>query len=302
MRILSIGGSGFVSGTLARVALEAGHELWTVTRGVKPLPVGVKSLIADRSDNETFAEIIRATNQEWDLVVDCIGYTVDDARQDIALFRDLTKQFVFISTDFVFDPSHRIFPQPEQSDHYAVSGYGGNKRLCELEFENSDLGNMHYTVFRPCHIYGPGSELGCLPQHARDRDLIQKLRKREPLDLAGGGYFLQQPIFAEDLANLILSVVGNEKSYNKIFQSAGPEIIESRTYYKIIADILEVDLTVNEVPVQDVLTANPDLAFFLTHRIYDLQSLKQADLRVPSTSMRDGLYKHTIAILEERYS
>lgn len=45
MKILTLGGSGFVSGTLARLALAQGHQVWTVTRGQRPLPAGVKGLI-----------------------------------------------------------------------------------------------------------------------------------------------------------------------------------------------------------------------------------------------------------------
>lgn len=37
-KILVIGGSGFVSGTLARTARDQGHEIWIVTRGQKPHP------------------------------------------------------------------------------------------------------------------------------------------------------------------------------------------------------------------------------------------------------------------------
>ena len=89
MKILLIGGSGFVSGTLATVALAAGHTVAAVTRGQRPLGAGVTSLIADRRDRAAFAEAITAQRQSWDLVVDCIGYEVADAEQDVALFREL---------------------------------------------------------------------------------------------------------------------------------------------------------------------------------------------------------------------
>ena len=53
MKILIIGGSGHVSGAVARTALAGGHTVWTVTRGNRPLPEGVTSLIADRPPSDS---------------------------------------------------------------------------------------------------------------------------------------------------------------------------------------------------------------------------------------------------------
>jgi hypothetical protein len=81
---------------------------------------------------------------------------------------------------------------------------------------------MQWTVLRPCHIYGPGSLLGCLPLHGRDADLLDKMKAGHSLQLVGGGHFLQQPIFAADLAELTLSCYGQASSYGQIFCGAFP--------------------------------------------------------------------------------
>ena len=297
-KILIIGGSGHVSGTLARMAVAEGHEVWTVTRGERPVPDGVIALTADRHDVAQFAEAIKSADARWDLVVDCIGYDPQDVRQDISVFRDLAKQFVFVSTDFVFNPFHRTFPQGETSDYYQTEGYGGKKRQCELELIDGDTGDMEWTILRPCHIYGPGSELGCLPMHSRDTELIDKIRAGVKLELVGGGYFLQQPILARDLAKTILSVTGNKKSFKRIFQTAGPDIVESREYYRIIAEILGVGLEIEELPVYKYLAENPGpMASFICHRIYDLNSLRDCGLSVPSTPIEVGLKEHVESLL-----
>ena len=54
MNIFLIGASGFVSGTLARMAVEAGHAVTAVSRGNRPVPNGVKSVTVDRHDQEAF--------------------------------------------------------------------------------------------------------------------------------------------------------------------------------------------------------------------------------------------------------
>lgn len=299
MNILIIGGSGFVSGTLCRTALEAGHEVSIVTRGQKPLPAGAKAIVVDRHDKEKFSTAIESARQKWDLVVDCIGYEVADAKQDIAVFRDKARHFVFVSTDFVFDPAHRDFPQNENNTHYLPDGYGGNKRLCELEFEATGNSEMAWTIVRPCHIYGPGSQLGCLPLHGRDPQLIDKLRSKQSLQLVGGGHFLQQPITATDLSRVILSCAGNVRANGEIYLTAGPDIIESRRYYQIIAEALNVNLQIEEVPVAAYLSEHPEAASFLCHRIYDLKKLREHGLHVPATPIIQGLREHTQSLLTQ---
>ncbi len=305
MRYLIIGGSGHLSGAVARAALAQGHEVWTVTRGQRPLPEGVTGLTVDRHDADAFQAAISGADTVWDLVVDCICYEPADMAQDLSLFPEKAKQFVFVSTDFVFDSACRKFPQPEDGATLAAEGpsassYGQKKRICELQLMNADAADMKWTIVRPCHIYGPTSELGCLPLHARDSDLITRLRAGEPLRLVGGGHFLQQPILARDLGDLIVSVAGNERAFNQIFNTAGPDIIESWRYYQIIADVLGVGLTVEEVPVKRSLAEQPQIAPFLCHRIYDLAKLRASGLRVPATGIEQGLREHVDALLAAR--
>lgn len=300
MKLLIIGGSGFVSGTLARIALEQGHLVTTVTRGQRKVPEGVQSIIVDRKEREAFAEAIESHGGEWDLVADCIGFAPEDARQDIECLKNRARHLVFISTDFVFDPSDRVYPQPEDGAYRADNSYGHKKRLCELEILNADTGNMDWTILRPCHIYGPGSLLGCLPTHGRDPDLLQKMKAGQPLALVGGGHFLQQPIFAPDLAALILSCAGNKSCQGGIFNAAGPDIIESKKYYEIIADVLGVRTSFVEIPVDEHLKVSPSQDAFLCHRIYDLTRLKEAGLKAPSTSIQDGLRLHAESLLNPK--
>jgi nucleoside-diphosphate-sugar epimerase len=299
-RILIVGGSGFVSGTLARSALARGHEVWTVTRGLRPPLPGAHPLCADRKDPAAFQAAVESAGVRWDLAVDCIGYEVEDAKQDLAVIAPRTRHLVFVSTDFVFDPDQRRFPQP--FDHPATLSddtYGGKKRLCELALLAGIPGSTLLTVFRPCHVYGPGSNLGCLPDALRDPELLPKIRAGQTLRLAGGGRFLQQPIFAPDLADLILSASGRAEADRRIYCAAGPEIVESVGYYRILAGELGTDLRVEELPLDRAGAEHPDWRPFLCHRIYDLSPLRADGLAVPATPLRDG-FREQIRWLESR--
>ncbi len=297
MDVLVIGGSGFLSGTLARTALAAGHRVWAVTRGQRALPQGVRAIVADRKDPTVFRAAIESAGATWDLVVDSIGFAAADAEQDLECFAGRARQLAFVSTDFAISPFNRPWRIDETYDRFHDSPYGTGKRAAEQVLLNARAGAMAITIIRPGHIYGPGSLLGCIPFAGRDPKLIEKMRRGDTLQLVGGGHFLQQPVLAEDLAKMILSVAGNELAKGELFFGAGPDVIESWRFYQIIADVLGVELKIEEVSVQKTLAEKPDLASFFTHRVYDMSKAKAAGLRVPTTSIVDGLRTHVESLV-----
>jgi nucleoside-diphosphate-sugar epimerase len=304
MKILLVGGSGFLSGTMARCAVHDGHEVWCVTRGRKKVHPNVHSIIADRKNASEFARAIATENQQWDLVIDCIGYSADDAKQDIDCFATRAKHLMFISTDFVLSPIDRPWKVDETYDRLNDTPYGIGKRAAEEVFlkyaQSSDNSKMRVTVLRPCHIYGPGSLLGCLPKHGRDPQLLDRMKRGETITLVGGGFFLQQPVFAEDLWTMAMSCFDREHTHGQIYFAPGPEIVESREFYRIIAKILRVNIAIEEISITDYLREHPEQASFCAHRVYDIEKAKRHALKLPGTPLGLGLTKHVEAALRAR--
>ena len=136
-------------------------------------------------------------------------------QQDLELFAPLTDDFLFISTDWVYEPALRRYPQPVENSPYITSdrngaeAYGWGKLMAENYLREHAPQHLNYTIFRPCHIYGMPSELGCFPGHCRDKELIAKLLKGETLELVDNGRLLQQPIDCDDLAKTMISIFLN---------------------------------------------------------------------------------------------
>ena len=289
MRVLIIGGSGFLSGTLARVAMAIGHAVTVVTRGQRPVAAGVEVVTVDRTDRAGFARRIAEIDASWDFVVDAIAFSPEDAAQDIEVFAGRTGRLVLVSTDFVYDPKQRKNPQPEQAEAYCTNGYGGLKRQAEVVLEQTSTKVLPWTILRPSHIYGPGSLPGCLPLHGRDPQLVGHILAGHPLRLIGGGVFLQHPVFAPDLAETILSAAVNPAATGRTFNVNGPEVIESQTYYRVLAALLGQDVVIEDVPVDDFLAAHPDKAPFCCDRVSDLTALRSTGIKLPATRLDDGL-------------
>jgi nucleoside-diphosphate-sugar epimerase len=303
IKVLIIGGSGHVSGAVSRECLKQGFEVTILTRGQRPVPDGVKVLQADRRDADAMRRLFNETNDFYDAVFDCICYEPEAMEIMLELFRLRTRQLLFVSTDFVFDPAKRSFPQPEDAPFLAdndggLQDYGFKKRACENLLLAETSGEFSWTIFRPCHIYGMFSQLGCFPGHCRDPELIGRLQRGEVLTLVDGGHFLQQPLEVNDLAKTMVSAVGLPGAQREIFNMAGPDIVESWTYYRIIADTLGVKLKIRSIPLAEYIQLHPEHKPFLCHRIYNHEKLHAAGLAVPETPLTEGLRRHTLELMQ----
>jgi len=158
LRILILGGTGFIGPHEVRYARERGHSLTLFNRGrtAPELFPGVEQLRGDRATGDL--EALRG--REWDVVIDNSSSNPQWTRDSAQLLKDNVGQYVFISTQSVYASRAEIGidetapvgrPDLPKSEW---SGYGPNKALCEEEAEKAFPGRA--TVVRPSLIVGPG--------------------------------------------------------------------------------------------------------------------------------------------------
>lgn len=295
MNTLIIGGSGGLSGELARQLTRCGG-VWTLTRGQRPVPDGVHALTADRHDTQAFTSALLNESMHWDAVFDCICMNEDDALLDEELLPQVTSRLIVVSTDSVYSPYHKRVPQNEEGIFIEEEGpaetigYGANKRRMEKVFlERMGRSALNVTLFRPGHIYGPGFKLGCFPEESRRDDLEERIRAGEPMKLVGAGEYLIQPIFVSDLARVMIDSVYNVKTYNEVFCIGGPERIPNRRYYEILGRLMGTGVKVEPVPGEGYLEAHPEYSGHLCDRSYDLSKLASTGIVLPQTTLEQGL-------------
>lgn len=296
LKILIVGGSGFLSGAMARRALQQGHDVWTITRGRRPLPSGVHGLIADRQDRAAFAAAVAGASVRWDLVVDCVGFSAVDARQDLDLFSVARAgHIVFISTDSVIESIDRPGQIDETHDRFTTLPYGLGKRQAEEVFQAAATGGSRarWTILRPGHIYGPGSLLGPLPGHWRDPNLLAHIASQKPLTLVSGGHFLHQPVFVADLWDMARSCVDNARSDGEIYFAPGADTIECRDYYRFVAEALGTALPpIEDLPLAPHLREHPDDIMACCHRVTSARKAQGHGLTLPATPAPEGIRAH----------
>src|SRR5215213_103178 len=108
MRILVIGGTGFIGPHVLRRLRAAGHEVTIFHRGETraELPDGVREIHGDRRDLPSFAAEFRAIAP--DVALDMIAYTETDARALVSLFKTVARRAVVLSSADVYGAYGRL--------------------------------------------------------------------------------------------------------------------------------------------------------------------------------------------------
>lgn len=288
MKLLLLGGSGQLSGRLARLAMEQGHEVWTVTRGLRPLPDGAHGITADRNDPELLRAAIGACQMQWDAALDTTCRTPEHAQIDLDVLPAFTRRLVVVSTDSVYHPDHKTVPQTEYAPQFMDDGgYGAQKRQMEQLFEADD--RLVWTIFRPGHIFGPEFLPGCYPEQSRQKELLRLIREGQPMRLVGGGEYLIHPIYVDDMALAMLDCISNPRTHREIYCIGGPDIVTNAAYYHVLGELLGRPVTIETIPEEGYLAAHPQFSGHLCHRAYDLTKLREAGVRMPDMPLKEGL-------------
>jgi 2'-hydroxyisoflavone reductase len=170
LKILILGGTGFIGPNQVRYALARGHEVTIFNRGKQKedWPGHVEELLGDRNTGD----LKSLEGREWDVCIDnptTLPFWVRDAAK---VLKAKVKQYIFISTISVYAANDA--PADETAALAAYKGadpmaetqgsvakdpalYGQLKAISEAEARKA-FGEAATTVIRPGLIVGPGDE------------------------------------------------------------------------------------------------------------------------------------------------
>jgi 2'-hydroxyisoflavone reductase len=225
MRLLILGGTGFIGPYQVRYALARGHQVTIFNRGrqKEAWPGPVEELLGDRN-----GDLKALQRRDWDVCIDNPTSLPVWVREAARVLKGHVGQYVFISTISVYAASDK--PADETAMLAAYKGddpmaetieslkanprlYGPLKALSETEAQ-TQYGETATTIIRPSLIVGPRDET--------DRFTYW------PVRLARGGEILApgdgsdpvQFIDARDLAEWTIRVA--EQRSTGVFNASGP--------------------------------------------------------------------------------
>jgi len=160
LRILILGGTGFIGPNQVQYALDRGHSVALFNRGVtnSTLFPNVPRLIGDRNLPDGHKAL---GSGEWDVVIDNPTANPNWVRDAGRALKGRTKHYIFVSTISVFadlsvvvDENGPLLPPADIDATFDPKSYGQNKVRSEME-ARTQFGDQ-LTIVRPGLIVGPG--------------------------------------------------------------------------------------------------------------------------------------------------
>lgn len=160
LKLLILGGTGFIGPHMVREALARGHEVELFNRGRtnEDLFPQLKTYIGDRDGKLDALE-----GGEWDAVIDNSGYVPRHVADSARLLADAASQYLFVSSisayasfEIANDEFSPLATMPiETAEEVTNETYGAMKALCEKRAAE-EFGADRLTIIRPTYICGPG--------------------------------------------------------------------------------------------------------------------------------------------------
>lgn len=262
MKILFIGGTGTISMAITRLLIEKNEDLYLINRGNhnQELTNKVHSLHADINDERKVKELIK--DLSFDCVVDFIAYKKEDIERDYRLFKDKTKQYIFISSASAYQKSPKSLIVKEDTPlENPFWEYSRNKIACENLLHQYMKEGFPVTIVRPSHTYDERRIPTCIHGNNGSYQVLKRIIDGKAVIIHDDGQSLWTLTFNQDFAKGFIGLIGNKKAINETYHITSDESLTWNQIYQIIANCLNKELKVFYVPTKELAKS----------KIYDLE-------------------------------
>jgi nucleoside-diphosphate-sugar epimerase len=260
MRVLVMGGNRYIGLHLVHELARRGHDVTVMNSHEAPLPDGVRRLHGDRTRPGVIAEVLGPHRDEFDAVFDNTAYRPSDMEPMIELFAGRVQHFVFTSSAAAY---RRSYVQPVLETHRTHDpadvdprkAYGVGKVQCEQHLRRlfDEIG-FPATSLRVSHTLGPMS-----PVVTRDPIFFRRLELGRTILVPGDGFAFVHLVHVNDVARLMVALLGNPRVAGEIYNVAGTEITSLLGAVHLMARAVGVSPTVVHVPMAIARTRHPPL-------------------------------------------
>ena len=242
MDVLIIGGTRFVGYLLAWRLLARGDRVTLFNRGNLPDPFGdrVRRIRGDRKRRD-FPRLLEG--RRFDATVDFAAYEARDVRPVIEAIGDRAGHYVFISSGQVYlvredcpvpsresDYDGPLLPHPRDPDELAEWEYGANKRACEDLLAGAAKNRFPATRLRIPMVNGERDP------HRRIESYLWRILDGGPVLLPGRGTERARHVYGLDVADAIVTLLRDERTYGRAFNLCQEEI---PTVFDLVGMLIE---------------------------------------------------------------
>ncbi|MBR6984301.1 MAG: NAD-dependent epimerase/dehydratase family protein [Ruminococcus sp.] len=240
MKILILGGTGAMGVSLVNILKTTNHDVYITSRTDHKSEGNVHYIKTNAKDESSIKEIIK---ENYDVIIDFLIYDSATFKNRVNLFLSHTDQYFFFSSSRVYsnletpitENTPRLLDSIEDKAYLKTDEYA----LAKAREENilTESGKSNWTIIRPYITYNYNRlQLGV---YEKEHWLCRALTDRKivvPADILSKKTCFT---YAEDVAQGIFLLVGNDKALGEKFHIVNEEC-------KTWKDILDIYLSIIE--------------------------------------------------------
>ncbi len=244
-KALFIGGTGTISTAITqRIASMPEWELYLINRGnsSRVIPPNVKLILADINDEEDVR--LKLEGLQFDCVCDFIGFVPSQVERDYRLFKDITKQYMYISSASAYEkPVSNYIITEETPLVNPYWQYSRDKIACEaFLMEKYRNEGFPVTIIRPTYTYDERSVPLSVMGNSGSWQVLDRMLQGKQVIIHGDGTSLWTMTHNSDFAKGFTGLMANEKAIGQAIQITSDETLTWTQIYQCVADALGVEL------------------------------------------------------------
>ena len=303
LKVLIIGGTGNISSSVSRLAVEKGCSLTILNRGNREKIEGAEHLPADVTDEKSIRKAI--AGRSWDVVADFIAFNADDAAKDISVFSGRTGQFMFISSASCYAKPVTSYPITESVPlNNPYSDYAKNKIAAERTFMRAfEENGFPVTIVRPSHTYA--TRFPFPVGNGGEYTIVDRIRRGIPIISPGDGTSLWTVTHSDDFAKGFTGLFALTKAIGNAYHITSDEVLTWDMIFQEVGKAVGMEPEIIHAPSDVIAKEDPSAVAGLIgdkqwSLIFDNSKIKNAvPGYVATISFSIGIRK-TISWFEEK--
>jgi nucleoside-diphosphate-sugar epimerase len=257
LRVLFVGGTGTISASSVRLAVDSGMTVYVLNRGnnakSRSLPDSVRFLTGDITERASVDKAIDGLS--FDAVVNFLTFDAAGAQLAVETFRGRTGHYIHISTASLYGKPVLQVPIVESTPiHNRFVAYSRAKIAAEEVFWNEYRArDFPVTIVRPSHTYDDAN-----PPLPGDWTIFDRIERGAEIVVHGDGTSLWTLTHADDFAQGLVGLLGNPRAVGEAFHITGDDVYTWDQIYTIVGEAVGVEPKLVHVPSELFLVGAPD--------------------------------------------
>lgn len=254
MKALFLGGTGTISTSSVKDAIAQNIETYIFNRSNEKKREAPKGAHVINGDINSEEDLARIAGQDFDVVIDFLCFTEEQALQRVKIFEGRVKQYIFISSASAYAKPVHKFPITESTPlHNPYVKYSRDKIDCEKVFIKAyEERSFPITIVRPSHTYDDA-----IPPIVGDWTAWQRILDGKKVFLPGNGTTFWTLTHASDFALGLVGLIGNYQAIGEDFHITSNEVLTWWDIYHAIGLTLNKEINSFTLTGEQVRIADP---------------------------------------------